>query len=719
MSIVDSNSKNTLTLQFPIAKTTNTLSRILQNNVARLAVKMTTLKERECSPRNLSLQLLDFPRAHNNLDSEVISDDGDREQESAEKSQTVKWTVFGSLIHFKSQMTKQKKLSLKKDSNTSEDTKGLVTRSSFRSMLPITTPTNEKEKNSPLTHLGSIRQNGSTHMLKKTTLDHSLTSVNNEQLYKEAIGPSIRKGKSRTTIVPKSSDKDDQEALLLNTIRRKSCHCSDCGDLSKFEKKHLNIMVSSKRVQFDQEKATLTLKCPEEVSPSRRNSQKPALSFKEHLPTSKPSTLRGSKVTETYEKSGLLSLNSCANFKHSQILLSPEKDNALLSKFASFASKKSLVLDSTKADQLNSQLQVPTKENDAKEDSIKANVATPLLSSRTLNKATLITNESYEVDVSCDKKTPSLEKLADLKPEKTSRENITEGGSTPSLGSNYAASPTQKAQTRKTFKKKVGTLRRVSLNIGNSNKMMSISPLNPLRNLDPLKNRDQLSTGASPPESQVTSDKIMRINKNSVITSRRAKNQSILATYTNTSSTLFSPSPITTRHLIMTSIFKTGEMTPIANRRLIDSDSTGSTKLRPLNLNPQLPLNLDTKPLIDSKHDKTKTATVISNSRGSFQGVYSSREATSQSRTVSTGRSTFLLTRQSKKQKETNEIPSLAIKTEPNEMVSEALDMDKKRKAFRTKTVKLHTNSISLEGLKRSYQAIRNQTARNKLRDIY
>lgn len=41
---------------------------------------------------------------------------------------------------------------------------------------------------------------------------------------------------------------------LSNMIRRKSCHCSDCGGLSKFEKRHLNVVTMTKREEMMMEK---------------------------------------------------------------------------------------------------------------------------------------------------------------------------------------------------------------------------------------------------------------------------------------------------------------------------------------------------------------------------------------------------------------------------------------------------------------------------------
>ena len=694
MSVVDSNSKNNLSLQFPSTKTTNFLSKILKNNVSYLDVKMATPKERKHSPRNLSLQLLDFPRAHCDLDSERNSNDGDQEQELAEKSQAVKWTVFGSLMHLKSRATKHRKSFVKRDSHldASEDSRASPINLSFRGTLPIATPTFDREIKSSLIHQSSIK--------------NKINVSNNERSYKETTGPSPRRVKPKiSTIIQKIADKDE-EALLLNTIRRKSCHCNDCGDLSKLEKKHLNTIVSSKRAEFNQEKVTLKLKCPEEIPTDRTNSAKRTHSFRGILPSSKLPARKGSKIMEAAEKLKLLSSSSFANLKPSHISV-PDRDNAVLSKFSSLVTKESLELDPTKVDQLKSQIKVLTKEDSANEEPNKINRATPALSSRTSNKANLMTNESDDIDVSFEKKTPSLENFADVKPEKVSDEDITEEGSIPCLGFNSPVSPTQKTRTERYFMKKVDTFLITKLN---PNKKTSISLLSPHRN----------GTVPSPPENQATPDKIRRINKNSVIVSRRAKNQCILATYTNTSSTLFSPSSTTTKHLAMANTSKIGETTPTANRRLVDPDFTSPAKIKPLNLNSQVPLqplNLDTKRSVDFKHGKTKTATAVSNSRDLFQGIYSSRETTSQP--VLTGRSSFLLARHGKKKTEIIVIPSLVVRTEPNEVISGGLETDKKRKTLRTKTVKHQSNSISLEGLKRSYRSIRNQTFIPKSRDIY
>lgn len=54
-------------------------------------------------------------------------------------------------------------------------------------------------------------------------------------------GNSLRKGSSRRLLLGKN------KYLLGNIIRRKSCHCSDCGGISAFEKKHLNIAIPPKR----------------------------------------------------------------------------------------------------------------------------------------------------------------------------------------------------------------------------------------------------------------------------------------------------------------------------------------------------------------------------------------------------------------------------------------------------------------------------------------
>ncbi len=50
-----------------------------------------------------------------------------------------------------------------------------------------------------------------------------------------------RKGSSRRLLLGKN------KYLLGNIIRRKSCHCSDCGGISAFEKKHMNIAIPPKR----------------------------------------------------------------------------------------------------------------------------------------------------------------------------------------------------------------------------------------------------------------------------------------------------------------------------------------------------------------------------------------------------------------------------------------------------------------------------------------
>jgi len=56
-----------------------------------------------------------------------------------------------------------------------------------------------------------------------------------------------------TTAKDEDSLTDTETVPLYTTIRRRSCCCADCGDMSKLEKKHINIAIPCKRVLASKE----------------------------------------------------------------------------------------------------------------------------------------------------------------------------------------------------------------------------------------------------------------------------------------------------------------------------------------------------------------------------------------------------------------------------------------------------------------------------------
>jgi len=56
-----------------------------------------------------------------------------------------------------------------------------------------------------------------------------------------------------TTAKDEDSFTDTETVPLYTTIRRRSCCCADCGDMSKLEKKHMNIAIPCKRVLASKE----------------------------------------------------------------------------------------------------------------------------------------------------------------------------------------------------------------------------------------------------------------------------------------------------------------------------------------------------------------------------------------------------------------------------------------------------------------------------------
>jgi len=149
---------------------------------------------------------------------------------------------------------------------TSENPSRLTKGSSF-----ITNRSFHSGKNSDILSPASTRKNQPGSPVKKPTeyrrqRTKKETSKSRKDSTPSKTNESISKNQytfpygEDTTAKEEDSFSDPETVPLYTTIRRRSCCCSDCGDFSKLEKKHINIAIPCKRVLASREILRLSLR---------------------------------------------------------------------------------------------------------------------------------------------------------------------------------------------------------------------------------------------------------------------------------------------------------------------------------------------------------------------------------------------------------------------------------------------------------------------------
>lgn len=218
------------------------------------------------------------------------------------------------------------------DNNTAELLRrGSLTTGALAETLDTSLSANKDNNNNSSR---SLVKNYEGHSIKKNLMEsnhlsnHRFLAKQKSVVVKEGFGGASPADGFFDSVGDNS--RGDGRVLLSSTMRRRSCHCSDCGGISSMEKKHLHITIPCDRVQKRAVALLLSLKYQESQDNNKNTSS--------HSPGHSTPRQRGQSKDLTFSASTTQPPSTSKKFL--TVASGQDKDKtANLSRFAAVAKK--------------------------------------------------------------------------------------------------------------------------------------------------------------------------------------------------------------------------------------------------------------------------------------------------------------------------------------------------------------------------------------------